>query len=165
VIGQTALNLPPQTIRTQATWVQPPADVLDAVRSAGHVPTEGLVGIRNTMLAVLPLLAMCDRQDLSGVMDSAHHAPPAMFVYDRFPGGVGYARAAFDRLENLLAMCRLLVRECPCEAGCPSCVGLANLRPPLHQDPDLSRGYAIPDKRAALMLLDAWVSGDGTSAF
>ena len=46
-----------------------------------------------------------------------------------------------------------LVAACACEDGCPSCVGLANLRPPLHQDPDLSHGYAIPSREAALVLL------------
>ena len=45
-------------------------------------------------------------------------------------------------------MCEQLINDCPCEYGCPSCVGLANLRPPLHQDPDLGGGYAIPDKIA-----------------
>ncbi|MDP6445721.1 MAG: hypothetical protein QF805_18140 [Pirellulaceae bacterium] len=43
---------------------------------------------------------------------------------------------------------------CPCEDGCPSCVGLPNLRPAIHSDPDLSRGYPIPDKRATMRLIE-----------
>ena len=51
-------------------------------------------------------------------------------------------------------MCRRIVSECPCDDGCPSCVGLANLRPPLHADPDLDGGYAVPDKRATIAMLN-----------
>lgn len=50
-----------------------------------------------------------------------------------------------------------LIRDCPCDAGCPSCVGLPVLRPAIHQDPDAMQGFPIPDKAAALALLEAVV--------
>lgn len=158
VLGQTSLDLDPQTISTQALWVIPPAEISQHLRQSGHKLIEGLVGVRNMMLVALPFLAMADRHDISGTVDSSQLGSPAMFVYDRYPGGVGYARAGYDRLEELLHMCRTIVRECECTDGCPSCVGLANLRPPLHADPDLGNGYAIPDKNAAALLLERWLA-------
>jgi hypothetical protein len=47
-----------------------------------------------------------------------------------------------------------MASECQCADGCPSCVGLPNLRPAIHSDPDLSRGYPIPNKAATLKLLE-----------
>jgi DEAD/DEAH box helicase domain-containing protein len=96
---------------------------------------------------------MCDRRDISGQVDSSNLGQPAMFVYDRYPGGVGFAYRGFELIDDWLALCWSMVTECPCEIGCPSCVGLANLRPPLHHDPDLGTGYPVPDKAAAIAML------------
>jgi ATP-dependent helicase YprA (DUF1998 family) len=52
-----------------------------------------------------------------------------------------------------------MVAECQCEDGCPSCVGLPNLRPAIHSDPDLSRGYPMPNKAATVQLLDLLCEG------
>ena len=112
------------------------------------------MGVRNLMLAALPTLSMCDRRDISGMVDSANLGQPVIFVYDRYTGGMGYAQTGYELIEDWLSMCRQIVAECPCETGCPSCVGLANLRPPLHQDPDLGGGYPVPSKPATLLLLD-----------
>ena len=152
-IGQTALDLPPQTLETTGLWCMIDPEYMEDLRRAGLKPVEGLVAVRNLMLVCLPMLAMCDRRDLSGIVESANTGRPTAFLYDRFLGGLGFCENGYARIEDLLAMCRRLVAECACEDGCPSCVGLANLRPPLHQDPDLAHGYAIPSKEAALALL------------
>jgi DEAD/DEAH box helicase domain-containing protein len=156
-IGQTALDLDPQTIDTQAVWLIPPEQAMAGVASAELKPLEALVGVRNMMLVTLPVLAMCDRRDISGSISSSQTAAPAMFVYDRYPGGMGFAQRGYDLLGEWLELCLQMVRDCPCQDGCPSCVGLANLRPPLHQDPDLYGGYHIPSKAAARRLLDDWL--------
>ena len=52
-----------------------------------------------------------------------------------------------------------MVRDCPCDEGCPSCVGLPNLRPAIHSDPDLSRGYPMPNKAATVELLELLCMG------
>ena len=153
-IGQTALDLPSQTLETTGLWLMPDAAVLEDVRGMGLKAVEGLVGVRNLALVCLPMLAMCDRRDLSGIVESSNTGRPTAFLYDRFLGGLGFAEKGYALVGDLLAMCRRLVAECDCESGCPSCVGLANLRPPLHQDPDLDHGYPIPSKEAALALLD-----------
>ncbi len=111
------------------------------------------MGVRNLMLAALPALAMCDRRDISGLVNSSNLGVPTIFVYDRYPGGVGFAGKGYELMDEWLELCRAIVNECPCESGCPSCVGLANLRPPLHQDPDLGGGYPVPNKQATILLL------------
>ena len=153
-IGQTALDLPAQTLETTGLWMMVAPEHLEELRGMGLKAVEGLVGIRNLALVCLPMLAMCDRRDLSGIVESSNTGRPTAFLYDRFLGGLGFAEKGYESVGELLEMCRRLVKECTCESGCPSCVGLANLRPPIHQDPDLTYGYAIPSKEATAALLD-----------
>jgi ATP-dependent helicase YprA (DUF1998 family) len=77
-----------------------------------------------------------------------------MILYDRYPGGLGYSEKGFHLIGNLLRICHEMVADCPCAEGCPSCVGLPNLRPAIHSDPDLMRGYPMPNKAATLRLLE-----------
>jgi ATP-dependent helicase YprA (DUF1998 family) len=57
-------------------------------------------------------------------------------------------------MPQVLAICLEMVRDCPCDDACPSCVGLPNLRPAIHSDPDLTRGYPMPNKLATIRLLE-----------
>lgn len=157
LIGQTKLELPPQTINTVAAYLQPPPDALAAARETGRPVSEALSGARNLLMVALPPLAMCDRYDIGGVVDSAQLGLPTIFLYDRFEGGVGYARCGFDHAIELLRMARDLAEGCPCESGCPACVGPPNLRIAIHHDPDVYRAYEIPDKAATLALLRGWI--------
>jgi len=152
-IGQATLEIPPQTLSTTALWFLPPEELMIEIKDSGLNPIEGLVGIRNMMLVVLPVLSMCDRRDLGGIVESSNTGKPTIFVYDRFRGGLGYSHRGYLEFEHLLAMCLEMVQECPCDDGCPSCVGLSNLRPPQHQDPDIEGGWAIPGKAAATLML------------
>ena len=153
LIGQAKLDLPAQTLPTTAMWWAPAEAMLAELSACGHRPVEALCGVRNLMLAALPSLAMCDRRDISGMVDSSNLGRPAVVIYDRYPGGLGFAQQGFELLATWLGMCGQIARECPCEAGCPSCVGLANLRPAIHSDPDLFGGMPVPDKAATLLLL------------
>ena len=153
MIGQSKLDLPAQTLSTAAcTWAISEQMRSDVAR-AGFNPIEALMGVRNLMLAALPSLAMCDRRDISGIVDSRNLGQPAIVVYDRYPGGLGFAQQGYELMDQWLDMARAIVRECPCRTGCPSCVGLANLRPPIHHDPDLGSGYRVPNKQATILLL------------
>lgn len=158
LIGQTALELTPLQINTTAMWLQPPLEVLKAVTRAGYKKHEALAGVRNLLLVALPPLAMADRHDIGGIVDSAQLGTPTIFLYDRYEGGVGYARHGYECADELLRMAYELVSGCDCEDGCPGCVGPANLRPPLHHDPDIYRAYDFPDKRATIVLLEAWLN-------
>ena len=85
---------------------------------------------------MLPLLAMCDRWDIGGLSTNAHPQTgvPTIFIYDGHPGGVGITRQGFRAFDTLVGDAHRLVSECPCEAGCPSCVQspkCGNLNEPL----------------------------------
>jgi DEAD/DEAH box helicase domain-containing protein len=156
LIGQTVLDLPAQQIDTAGTWLIPPAAAVAAVKEAGHKPHEALSGVRNLLMVSLPPIAMCDRYDIGGVV-SSQLGVVAIILYDRYQGGVGYARHGFEAAEELFEMAHAIVAGCPCEDGCPGCVAPPNLRIPIHHDPDLGHGYAIPDKRATLAMLTEWM--------
>ncbi len=154
MVGQSELDLEAQTLATTGTWWVLDKGIRQAVASKGHKPIEAMLGLRNLMLATLPVLAMSDRHDLGGMVDSSNLGEPTLFVYDRYPGGLGFAQQGYEQFDAWLGLCREVVSDCPCRGGCPSCVGLANLRPPLHQDPDLGGGnFPVPDKAATLALL------------
>jgi DEAD/DEAH box helicase domain-containing protein len=154
LVGQDALDLPSQTLPTTAAWWTASEEMRQQLAHAGYNPIEALCGLRNLMLAALPSLAMCDRRDISGMVESANLGRPNIVIYDRYLGGLGFSQQGYELLETWLEMCGQIVRECPCEGGCPSCVGLANLRPPIHGDPDLFGGMPVPNKAATLLLLD-----------
>lgn len=152
-IGWGNLDLPKQTIDTTTFWLVLPADVRGAIKNLGKNPTEGLAGVRNLLISVLPLWAMCDRSDIGGVVDSKNLGSPAVFLYDRYPGGLGFVEHAFRNPADVLDAAYALVSDCPCDGGCPSCVGMPVLRPAQHQDPEAGGAWPIPDKAAARMIL------------
>ncbi|MBI5836150.1 MAG: DEAD/DEAH box helicase [Candidatus Eisenbacteria bacterium] len=158
-IGYRALELPRLKLDTQAMWFRPSDRAwLDVVRQ-GRNPVEGLVGLRNLLITIVPLMSMCDRSDLGGIVDSANFGKPTMFLYDRYPGGLGFAEQGFQRFEDALRAARDLLEECPCAAGCPSCVGLPILRPAQQQDPDVQHGWPIPEKETTRTLLRSILGG------
>lgn len=153
-VGFGTVDLPAQRLPTTAFWLTPADAVRSQLKQAGHRTSEGLCGLRNLAVVALPMVAMCDSRDVSGVVDSKNLGQSSLIVYDRYPGGLGYCEKGYARMETLLSICLQLVRECGCEDGCPSCVGLPNLRPAIHSDPDLMRGYPIPNKAATVFLLE-----------
>jgi DEAD/DEAH box helicase domain-containing protein len=156
-IGYHPLALPRLTLDTTGFWLAPSEAAWVAVARAGLSPIEGLMGVRNLFLTLLSMLAMCDPADLGGVIDSSNLGRPALFVFDRYPGGLGFAEQGYARLEELARGALDHVAACPCDGGCPSCVGLPILRPAQQQDPDLGGARAIPGKDAARALLEFWL--------
>ncbi len=153
-IGLGPVNIPAQNLQTTAVWLAPDDALRAEMKAAGLRASEGVVGLRNLAVVALPLVAMCDSRDLGGGVDSKNLGRTTMILYDRYPGGLGYSERGFANMPDLLAICLEMVRDCPCEDGCPSCVGLPNLRPAIHSDPDLTRGHPMPDKRATIHLLE-----------
>jgi DEAD/DEAH box helicase domain-containing protein len=135
VIDLQALDLPQTEFTTQALWYElPPAICED------DFPASALLGAlhaaEHSQIAVLPLLAMCDRWDIGGLSTNAHPQTgrPTIFIYDGHPGGVGITRQGFRLFDTLVGDALRLVSECPCESGCPSCVQspkCGNLNEPL----------------------------------
>jgi len=136
IIDTVAIELPEQNFLTQALWFVIPRDL------AAALPIEVLLGslhaTEHSQIAVLPLLAMCDRWDIGGLSTNVHFqtASPTIFIYDGHPGGIGIARRGYDEFERLLGDAARLIAECHCESGCPSCVQspkCGNLNEPLHK--------------------------------
>ena len=139
-VDLVALELPPTSFSTQALWFElplagAPGDGLEQV-----IPLEALLGAlhatEHAQIAVLPLIAMCDRWDIGGLSTNLHPQTgnPTIFIYDGHPGGIGIARTAFARFEELCEDARRLIAECGCAAGCPSCIQspkCGNLNEPL----------------------------------
>ncbi len=149
-IGLGPVDIPPQSLSTTAAWLSPDADTRREMKTAGYRTSEGVMGLRNLAMVALPIVAMCDSRDLGGVVDSKNLGTSTVILYDRYPGGLGYCEKGFARMEEVLAICQEMVRDCPCEEGCPSCVGLPNLRPAIHSRP-----------RPVARLPDAEQSGHG----
>jgi DEAD/DEAH box helicase domain-containing protein len=131
-----ALELPEQHFVTQALWYVLPE------RLSGALPPDVLLGALHAtehgQIAVLPLIAMCDRWDIGGLSTNVHFQTgrPTIFIYDGHPGGVGITLRGYERFERLLGDAERLIAECPCESGCPSCVQspkCGNLNEPLHK--------------------------------
>ena len=138
VIDLLALELPEMNFPTQALWYVLP----DPLAGPSALPPEVLLGAlhasEHSQIAVLPLLAMCDRWDIGGLSTNVHMQTgrPTIFIYDGHPGGVGISRRGYDAFERLVADASRLVAECPCTDGCPSCVQspkCGNLNEPLHK--------------------------------
>ena len=135
VIDFHALDLPTFEFSTRALWFE-----LDGPVAAEPFPSELLLGalhaLEHAQIAVLPLIAMCDRWDIGGLSTNAHPQTggPTIFIYDGHPGGIGITRRGFDEFERLVDDARRLIAECPCATGCPSCVQspkCGNLNEPL----------------------------------
>jgi DEAD/DEAH box helicase domain-containing protein len=135
VIDFNALDLPTVEFSTKALWYE-----LDELIDADPFPLDLLLGalhaLEHGQIAVLPLIAMCDRWDIGGLSTNAHPQTggPTIFIYDGHPGGVGLTRRGYDQFERLSADAQRLIGECPCKSGCPSCVQspkCGNLNEPL----------------------------------
>jgi len=135
VIDFHGLDLPTVEFGTRALWYE-----LDELIAGEAFPAELLLGslhaLEHGQIAVLPLIAMCDRWDIGGLSTNAHPQTggPTIFIYDGHPGGVGITRRGYSEFERLVADAQRLLGECPCKAGCPSCVQspkCGNLNEPL----------------------------------
>jgi DEAD/DEAH box helicase domain-containing protein len=137
VLDLLTVDLPEQEFVTQALWYELPEAFLgddfplDVLQGSLHAAEHG-------QIAVLPLIAMCDRWDIGGLSTAFHHQTgrPTIFIYDGHPGGVGLTRVGFERFERLVSDALRLITECPCRDGCPSCVQspkCGNLNEPLNK--------------------------------
>jgi DEAD/DEAH box helicase domain-containing protein len=118
-----ALDLPETSFETEAVWYLPEAWMLEGLEAIERL-LGSLHAAEHSMIALLPLWAMCDRWDIGGLSTNLHFQTgrPTVFIYDGHAGGVGIARRGFDQLEGWVADTEQLLAGCPCESGCPSCV-------------------------------------------
>jgi len=151
-LGFEQLELPSQTLETVAMWLSPSERIAERMLDEGLVVGEGLIGIANVLVEVVQLFVMCDAQDVGTTVDAGSLGRDALFLYDRYPGGMGYARRCLECVGDVLRTVADVVGDCSCEDGCPSCVGAAIPAFAL-TDLDSSVRGRIPNKQAARWLL------------
>ncbi len=152
-VGFEKLELPPQELETAAMWFAPQRVIGEALERESLLLAEALIGLGNVLVEVAPLLLMCDPRDIAAVVDASQLGRSAIFVHDRYPGGLGYAAGVRERFPELIEAVTAVIRDCSCEVGCPSCVGSA-VTPFAHSDLDTSVRGRIPGKRATIRLLE-----------
>ena len=144
-IETVPLELPKTSFDTEAIWLSPDGDLL-----AGYEEMPKLIGTlhaaEHSLIALLPLWAMCDRWDIGGLSTNIHFQTglPTIFVYDGHAGGVGLTERGFAQFEGWVADTVRLVAGCPCRDGCPSCV----------QSPKCGNLNEHLDKAGARLLLE-----------
>jgi len=175
-VGSGELDLPEQQMHTTAYWLTIPRDVLAALPYASDDRRDGVVGLSFAMRQVAQLLLMCDRGDIgisieaggaggageaggaggAGGASEAGEArsddeEPRIFIYDNYPGGIGFSEPLFAMHADLLARTRELIAGCDCRHGCPTCVGPVGNTGPLA-------------KTVALRILDLVIGGSADAS-
>lgn len=165
-IGAGQLELPENEMHTTSYWITLERALLEALPYSISERQSGMFGLLHALESVATLLLMCDGRDLGTAIGERPPAPriesdeltpmqmeeaiganakeffePNLYLFDAYPGGIGFSEPLFRAHELLLEKTRELIQACACEAGCPSCVGPAG---------DL----APKAKEAALAILD-----------
>jgi DEAD/DEAH box helicase domain-containing protein len=138
-IGSGELDLPEQQMHTSSYWVTISAEMMEALPYGNADKRDGVLGLAFAMRNVAPLLLMCDSHDLGLSVDGvgAEEAKtlatvaPTIFIYDNYPGGIGFSEPLFQMHQDLLTRTQELIEGCPCQSGCPSCVGPEGATGPL----------------------------------
>jgi DEAD/DEAH box helicase domain-containing protein len=148
-IELVALDLPETEFATEAVWFLPEPWMLEGIEREPRL-LGSLHAAEHSLIALLPLWAMCDRWDIGGLSTNIHFQTgrPTIFVYDGHSGGVGITERGFEVFEGWAGDTAKLLHGCPCDHGCPSCVQspkCGNLNEPL-------------DKAGALRLLERMLS-------
>ncbi|HXI31671.1 MAG TPA: Zn-binding domain-containing protein, partial [Vicinamibacterales bacterium] len=130
-VGSGDLDLPEQQMHTTSYWLTIPPAVMGLLPYASDDRRDGVVGLAFALKQVAQLLLMCDGHDIAISIESgdgeglasAASSPQRIFVYDNYPGGIGFSAPLYQMHDELVAKTRQLIAECQCEHGCPGCVG------------------------------------------
>ncbi|NQV07478.1 DEAD/DEAH box helicase [bacterium] len=147
VISHDLLDLPSKQFTTQAVWFTVPDSLLAGADISKKDAPGTLHAAEHTAIALLPLIAICDRWDVGGLSTPFHPdlGGAGWFIYDGYPGGAGIAPVAFESGERHLRSTLEALRSCDCTDGCPSCV----------QSPKCGNFNDPLDKHGAIRLLEA----------
>lgn len=123
-IGAKELDLPETHFETKAFWFPLSERAEKTVIESGEEIPGTIHATEHLLVAMMPLLVVCDRNDIGGVSHPLHPDlnRPGIFVYDGAEGGVGLAEKGFEVFEELVHSAYKTVATCPCEDGCPSCI-------------------------------------------
>jgi len=165
-IGAGKLELPENEMHTTSYWLTLERALVESLPFSISERQSGMFGLLHAMESVATLLLMCDGRDLGTAIgekppkpgaEGEEFAPvsmedamqrttteffePNLYLFDAYPGGIGFSEPLYRAHELLMAQTRELIVGCACQSGCPSCVGPAG---------DL----APRAKEAALAILD-----------
>ncbi|HDP79744.1 MAG TPA: DUF1998 domain-containing protein, partial [Spirochaetes bacterium] len=149
VVGEEPLDLPTIEFSTVALWFDIPPAATAKIADKGLDFAGGLHAVEHAAIGILPLFALCDRNDIGGVSTPLHPdtARAGVFIYDAFPGGIGIAEKGYEMITELWEATLNVIRECPCDDGCPSCV----------QSPKCGNNNKPLDKAAARIILEEMI--------
>jgi DEAD/DEAH box helicase domain-containing protein len=144
-LGEEHVNLPPQRIETVSLWFDVPPDTLAYIADEKMDLAGGLHAVEHAAIGILPLFALCDRNDIGGISTPLHPdtGRPQVFIHDGHPGGVGISEHGYEVIEDLWQATLDVVSACPCKSGCPSCI----------HSPKCGNNNHPLDKRVAVLIL------------
>ncbi len=135
-VGSGELDLPEQQMHTTAYWLLLPRALMATLPYSLEDRRDGVAGLAFAMVQVAQLLLMCDRRDLGLSIGAGDEGPavgqgmsqqdldePRIFIYDNYPGGIGFSEPLFGMHDALITETRRLIAGCECDHGCPTCVG------------------------------------------
>ena len=146
-VGSGNLELPENEMHTTAFWLTLERPLVESLPFSVSERQSGMRGLLHAFSSMATLLLMCDRRDLGTAIGERPPSPglgldwdespeldgvereyfePNLYIYDAYPGGIGFSEPLFDIADVLIARTRALIEACPCERGCPSCVGPAD---------------------------------------
>jgi DEAD/DEAH box helicase domain-containing protein len=164
-VGAGKLELPENEVHTTSYWITLERALLESLPFSVSERQSGMFGMLHALESVATLLLMCEGRDVgTAIGERPPDAPPAeafsaermeeivgpsakeffepnLYIFDAYPGGIGFSEPLFRAHELLVHKTRELIAACGCEQGCPSCIGPAG---------DL----APRAKEAALAILD-----------
>lgn len=153
VVGHEELEEPlALPLETIAFWITVPADGISTLLGAGRHPAGSLHAAEHALIALLPLFVLGDRRDVGGVSILPEHPQTrqaTIFIYDGYPGGIGYAEGAYQQFKDLARATQEAIAACSCEDGCYACV----------QSPKCGSENRPLDKAGAIRLLSMMLDG------
>ncbi len=147
-VGDGKLELPENEMHTTAFWLTLERPLVESLPFSLSDRQSGMFGLLHALESIATLLLMCDGRDLGTAIGERPPTPgleieweeapdlkavtapaekeffePNLYLYDAYPGGIGFSEPLYRAHQILLAKTRELIEGCPCENGCPSCVG------------------------------------------
>jgi DEAD/DEAH box helicase domain-containing protein len=121
-IGSGPIHLPEEELHTNAVWFSFENHLFD---NSQERLEQALVSVAHALQSIAPFMVMCDPSDLHVVpqVKAVHNEKPTIFLYDRYPGGVGLSDKVYAIMDDVLQETLELIAGCSCESGCPSCIG------------------------------------------
>ena len=145
-VGSGELDLPEQQMHTTSYWLEIPLSIINVLPYATDDRRDGVIGLAFAMKQVAQLLLMCDARDIGLSVNAGEHDQPAasegwsrIFLYDAYPGGIGFSAPLWGMQAELLSKTSALIAGCDCDNGCPMCVG------PIGETGPLAKTVALAD--------------------